>query len=65
MGTDAFVKDMEQRRIAAFSKTKAASQAPLKDTEETLPSTSENDTALFAVTENQPLGPGMEVGFLP
>ena len=35
MGTDAFIKDMEQRRIAAFSKTRTTSQAPLKDTEET------------------------------
>ena len=65
MGMDAFLKDMERRSIAAFSKTKAASQAPLKDTEETLPSTSENDTALFAGTNNQLLGPGMEVGSLP
>jgi hypothetical protein len=65
MGMDAFLKDMNRRSIAAFSKTKAASQAPLKDTEETLPSTSENDTALFAGTENQLLGPGMEVGSLP
>ena len=35
MDTDAFIKDMEQRRIAAFSKTRTTSQAPLKDTEET------------------------------
>ena len=50
MGTDAFLKDMDQRRIAAFSKTKAASKTLMKDTEETLPSTSDNDTALFAGT---------------
>jgi len=37
----------------------------MKDTEETLPSTSNNDTALFAGTDNQLLGPGMEVGSLP
>ena len=35
MGKDAFLKDMEQRMVAAFSKSKTASTAPLKDTEET------------------------------
>ena len=35
MGKEAFLKDMEQRMIATFSKSKTASQAPLKDTEET------------------------------
>ena len=35
MGMDAFLKDMNQRSVAAFSKSKAASQAPSKDTEET------------------------------
>jgi len=35
MGKDAFLKDMEQRRVAAFSKSKTASTALLKDTEET------------------------------
>ena len=35
MGKDAFLKDMDQRMIAAFSKSKTASTAPLKDTEET------------------------------
>ena len=34
MGTDAFLKDMDQRMVATFSKTKSASIAPLKDTEE-------------------------------
>jgi hypothetical protein len=56
---------MEQRRVAAFSKSKTASTAPLKDTEETQRSTSENDTALFAGTDNQLMGPGMEVSSLP
>ena len=65
MGKDAFLKDMEQRMVATFSKSKSASTAPLKDTEETERSTSENDTALFAGTVNQTLGPGMEVGSLP
>ena len=35
MGKDAFLKDMEQRMVATFSKSKSASTAPLKDTEET------------------------------
>ena len=35
MGKDAFLKDMDQRMVAAFSKSKTTSQAPLKDTEET------------------------------
>ena len=35
MGKDAFLKDMEQRMVATFSKSKTASTAPFKDTEET------------------------------
>ena len=35
MGKDAFLKDMEQKMNAAFSKSKAASQSLPKDTEET------------------------------
>jgi hypothetical protein len=31
MGKDAFLKIMEQRMVATFSKTKSASTAPLKD----------------------------------
>ena len=34
MGKDAFLKDMEERRIAAFSKGRARQEALLKDTEE-------------------------------
>ena len=34
MGMDAFLKDMNQRSVAAFSKSKAASQTLSKDTEE-------------------------------
>ena len=35
MGKDAFLKDMEQMMVATFSKSKTASTAPFKDTEET------------------------------
>ena len=34
MGKDAFLKDMEERRIDAFSKGRARQEALLKDTEE-------------------------------
>jgi hypothetical protein len=34
MGKDAFLKDMEEKRIIAFSKSRVASSTPLKDTEE-------------------------------
>ena len=34
MGMDAFLKDMNQRSVAAFSKSKAASHTLSKDTEE-------------------------------
>jgi hypothetical protein len=34
MGKDAFLIDMEKRRIAAFSKGRVSQQALLKDTEE-------------------------------
>ena len=34
-GKEAFLKDIEQRRVAAFIKTKSVSTAPLKDIEET------------------------------
>ena len=33
MGKDAFLKDMEEKRIAAFSKSRAAASALSKDTE--------------------------------
>ena len=33
MGMDAFLKDMEVKRIAAFSKGRARQEALLKDTE--------------------------------
>ena len=68
MGMDAFLKDMNQRSIAAFSKSKAASQTLSKDTEEAQRPTLETDTALFAGTFKQPsmlMGPGMEAGSLP
>jgi hypothetical protein len=68
MGKDAFLIDMEERRIAAYSKGRARQEALMKDTEEAERLTLGQDTALFAGTLNQPpttMGPGMEVGSLP